>query len=188
MPATSRDMSMTRTPSSGQAASGSKLFLGDAHRPFCYGFPAEGGVTVRRAAIGAAPILLRSISGIGRSSCPAPHWPARCSPGSYAAASCANWACRRWHAAQTLIRGRRALKRHDPRLTATKPRAAARCTRRRQTILRAPPPFRVRRDRCRIGATTSEEPGRIRRISDMRWRALKSAMPPAGEMGVTGKQ
>ena len=27
----------------------------------------------------------------------------------------------------------------------------------------------------------------MRRISEMRWRALKSAMPPAGEMGVIGK-
>jgi hypothetical protein len=44
-------------------------FFGDAHRRLRYNFSATGGVTVRRAAIGAAPIPLRSISGIGRSSC-----------------------------------------------------------------------------------------------------------------------
>jgi hypothetical protein len=45
-------------------------FLRHAHRQLRYGFPAAGGVTVRRAAIGAARMPLRSIFGIGRSSWP----------------------------------------------------------------------------------------------------------------------
>ena len=67
LPDTSRDMSMTRTPSSGHAAPGSKDFLAMLTR-LGYDFSAAGGITVRRGAIGAVPMLLRSISGIGRSS------------------------------------------------------------------------------------------------------------------------
>ena len=99
-------MSITRTPSSGHAAPGSKDFSRHAHRhhaafpsfvfpakagegrdPFPpwapafagvteflmaalrYAFSAGGGVTARRAAIGAERMLARSISGIGRASC-----------------------------------------------------------------------------------------------------------------------
>src|SRR6266436_2401474 len=43
-------------------------FMRHAHRRLRYGFRAGGGATVRRAAIGAARMLVRSISGIGRSS------------------------------------------------------------------------------------------------------------------------
>ena len=79
------------------------------------------------------------------------------------------------------LRGRRARTTHGPRRAATTRSAAAPYSRRRRTHSSSPAPVRGSARSLSPGATTSDEPGTMRNISAIRWRALNSEMPPAAD-------
>ena len=153
-----------------------------------YRSPGRGAATGRRAASGASRMASRLTAGIGRSSTlqhrvgklvvavEAAAQPA--APGDLAAIGMQ---------LEDVLAADRAPSRHGPRPAATAPRAGGRCSRRRRRIppapWRAPASARSRSD----GATTSEEPGRMRRISAMRRRAFSMAMLPAARWLVIGR-
>ena len=142
------------------------------------------GVTGRRTTSGALRIDCRSIFGIAQARA-AQHAVGQLVVAVEAAAQPrrARRECRHWRAARTPIRGRRAPRRHGPRPSAAGPRAAARCSRRRRTTPPGPAAISGAARSLSVGATTSDEPGTMRRISAMRCRAFSMAMLPGGEMG-----
>ena len=137
----------------------------------------------RRGAIGASRMPLRSISGIGKLEL-AHHAvgqlvvaveaaPQPTAPGGKPAVGVQ---------LERRTRGRRAPMPHGPTPSAAAPHAATRCSRRRRTTPPVPPPAPASARSRSVGATTSDEPGTMRRISLIRGRAFSMAMLPAEKM------
>ncbi len=89
-----------------------------------------------------------------------------------AACGCATTPGRRWRASRTQIPGRPGRTRHGPRQVEQRGPLLGRVTASAKGLLQVLRHLRIRKSTS-VGVMTSEEPGRSRRISAMRWRTLR---------------